>query len=207
MLIWSKNFETKIEHVDLKHKLIFDLLNKLVKNIDQADINYENLDSALKLLIHHAKLDFHDEELLMMESRIDKRHLSRHVMEHKSFIYDVDRFSDITASYDRRITGKLEKLVRFITFWLTFHILGTDMVMAAQIANIKLGMNPQQAFDSMQDRKLDATTVNMMLDAVMNLWLDAKDRCMQLEKKSSELEEQIMSLQMELQLEPIDFDS
>ena len=183
MFIWSDTFNTNIELVDLQHKNLFQLLNKLSLNIKQDNISYEDVNNSIKLLIHYTENHLHDEELLMMESRIDKRHLTRHRMEHNSFLYDVGLFSDITSSDDRRITRKATNLVRFITYWLIFHILGTDMLMAAQLTNIKAGMSPQQAFDMLKDHKIDPATVNLMLDAIINLWLDAKERCNQMEIK------------------------
>ena len=195
MFIWSDTFNTNIELVDLQHKNLFQLLNKLSLNIKQDDISYEDVNNSIKLLIHYTENHLHDEELLMMESRIDKRHLTRHRMEHNSFLYDVGLFSDITSSDDRRITRKATNLVRFITYWLIFHILGTDMLMAAQLTNIKAGMSPQQAFDMLKDHKIDPATVNLMLDAIINLWLDAKERCNQMEIKVIELQKTIESLQ------------
>ena len=195
MFIWSDTFNTNIELVDLQHKNLFQLLNKLSLNIKQDDISYEDVNNSIKLLIHYTENHLHDEELLMMESRIDKRHLTRHRMEHNSFLYDVGLFSDITSSDDRRITRKATNLVRFITYWLIFHILGTDMLMAAQLTNIKAGMSPQQAFDMLKDHKIDPATVNLMLDAIINLWLDSKERCNQMEIKVIELQKTIESLQ------------
>ena len=195
MFIWSDTFNTNIELVDLQHKNLFQLLNKLSLNIKQDDISYEDVNNSIKLLIHYTETHLHDEELLMVESRIDKRHLTRHRMEHNSFLYDVGLFSDITSSDDRRITRKATNLVRFITYWLIFHILGTDMLMAAQLTNIKAGMSPQQAFDMLKDHKIDPATVNLMLDAIINLWLDAKERCNQMEIKVIELQKTIESLQ------------
>ena len=195
MFIWSDTFNTNIELVDLQHKNLFQLLNKLSLNIKQDDISYEDVNNSIKLLIHYTENHLHDEELLMVESRIDKRHLTRHRMEHNSFLYDVGLFSDITSSDDRRITRKATNLVRFITYWLIFHILGTDMLMAAQLTNIKAGMSPQQAFDMLKDHKIDPATVNLMLDAIINLWLDSKERCNQMEIKVIELQKTIESLQ------------
>jgi len=195
MFIWSDTFNTNIELVDFQHKNLFQLLNKLSLNIKQDNISYEDVNNSIKLLIHYTETHLHDEELLMMESRIDKRHLTRHRMEHNSFLYDVGLFSDITSSDDRRITRKATNLVRFITYWLIFHILGTDMLMAAQLTNIKAGMSPQQAFDKLKDHKVDPATVNLMLDAIINLWLDSKERCNQMEIKVTELQKTIESLQ------------
>ena len=200
MLVWSGSFETKIDVVDKHHKEIFLMLNKLINKMQQGNIGHEDIDSTVHLLIHHTKNNFHHEELLMLESHVDQRHSSMHHMEHQSFIYDVDTFSETSGAYDRRITGKVEKLVRFMTFWLTYHTLGTDKLMAAQIANIKSGMTPQQAYDSLKDQKQDPVTVKMIQDSLLNLWLESKERCAQLEKKCSEFEKNIEEIKVELQI-------
>jgi len=203
MLIWSNTFETKLELVDLQHKNLFNLLNKLVNNLEMSGIRNEELEKAIKLLIHYTKTSFNDEELLMMESHVDKRHLTMHRMEHQSFLYDVDIMNDITSFEDRRITGKVIKLVRFITLWLTFHILRTDMVMAAQISHINLGMSPQQAYEKVNSHKIESANVYKMLDAIIDLWSDAKERCNQLEKTSREMKKKIAALERELQIASI----
>jgi len=200
MLVWSENYETKIDAVDAHHQEMFQLLNKLVNNIQHGQISHEDIDSAIQLLIHHTKSNFHNEELLMLESHVDQRHSSMHHMEHQSFIYDIDTFSEISGAYDRRISGKVEKLVRFMTFWLTYHILGTDRLMAAQIANIKLGMSPLQAYESLKVQKQDPVTIQMIQDSLLNLWLESKEKCSQLEKKCYNFEKRIEELEVELRI-------
>ena len=73
MLVWSASFETKMDAVDKHHKEMFQLLNKLINNIQQGNISHEDIDSAINLLIHHTKNNFHNEELLMQESHVDQR--------------------------------------------------------------------------------------------------------------------------------------
>ncbi|MCX7112472.1 MAG: hemerythrin domain-containing protein [Proteobacteria bacterium] len=196
MFIWSQKYETRIDLVDIQHKNLFNLLNKLCSTLESGNINHKEIDSAIKVLIHYTKTHLHDEELLMMDSRIDERFFSRHRMEHKSFLYDVDRFSEIFSS-DDSTADRAEKLVRFIAFWLIAHILGTDLVMAEQMACIKAGMTPQQAFERAKEQKLDPVMVKMMLDAIMNLWIDSKARCTRLENKCSELEKKLEATRIE----------
>ena len=216
MFIWSNKFETKLDLVDTQHKNLFDLLNKLCVNIKNGIKSEGELDSAIRLLIHYTKTHLHDEELLMQDSRIDNRFFTRHRMEHNSFLYDVDRFSEFSSSDDGS-TDKADKIVRFIAFWLIFHILGTDLAMAEQIACIKSGMTPQQAFETVKEQKLDSVTVKMMLDAVMNLWMDSKNAHANLEKKykgleikCKNLEEKCTDLESKIQtvlVETIDYES
>ncbi len=195
MFVWSNKFETKIDLVDRQHKTLFDLMNKLSNLLKSGSSSQNELSGALSLLIHYTKTHLHDEELLMQDSRIDGRFFSRHRMEHSSFLYDVDRFNEITSPDDDANTDRIEKIVRFIAFWLIYHILGTDQFMAEQIALIKSGMSPERAFETTKEQKLDPIIVKMMLDAVMNLWIDAKNTCSKLETKCSKLETKCRELE------------
>ena len=199
MIIWSDKFATNIEVVDMQHKNLFELVNKLSNSITKDNINHEMVDCALKILIHYTKSHFNDEEMLMVEAHIDKRFLSWQRMEHSSFIYDIEHFYEISCS-DEDDTEKAKKMVRFITSWLIYHTLGTDLLMANQMANIKSGMSPQRAYDALKDHKLDPAVVSMMLDAVMDLWLDAKAEVQSALQKNAQLKNDIATLQEELQL-------
>ena len=198
MFVWTEQFETKIEVIDFQHKNLFDLINKVSENLTLGTSNFDLLNGSIKILIHYTKSHFHDEELLMAEGRADPRHIASHRMEHKSFIYDVERMSNIMSS-EENINDKVERLVRFTTSWLMFHILGTDMFLAAQLANIKSGMDARRAFEMGRERRFDFPTVKTMLDASISMWLDAKERCAQLDIKCKELEEKVESLEIELQ--------
>jgi len=79
--------------------------------------------------------------------------------------------------------------VRFVTSWLTFHILGIDQNMAAQIKAIEHGKTPEQAYEAQQKIKYDFATMHLMLDSVLDLWHMSLERCHKLEEKLANLSE------------------
>jgi hemerythrin-like metal-binding protein len=179
MFVWSKKFETNIESVDIQHKMLFELLSQLAERFKQGDPDETIVENVLKQLFVYAEKHFTEEEELMEQHHLDARHLSLHRMEHKSFIYDVNSMWEHLNMHEEIS----DKLVGFIMSWLTYHILGMDMAMAAQIRAIQNGMSPAQAHNTYRIARHDVATTRLLLDAVLDLWRESMVRCHKLEEK------------------------
>jgi hypothetical protein len=59
--------------------------------------------------------------------------------------------------------------------------------MAAQIRDIEQGMTPQQAYQANKTIKRDPATMQLILDAVLDLWRGTTEYCRVLEEKLSTL--------------------
>ena len=186
MLEWSDKFTTQIDSVDTQHRRLFDLLNELADALKSGDLGEKTLDEALNRLVDYAHLHFVDEELLMVQKKIDPRLLSMQRMEHKSFIYDIQRIRENFFN-EGDTFEQSEKLIRFTTLWLTYHILGTDMDMAAQLKAIEHGVSPEQAYEEEHAKKRDNMTTRLMLDAVLKQWYETTERCRRLEEELNAL--------------------
>lgn len=186
MLAWSYRFSTKIELVDTQHKRLFDLLNVLADSFQKEGPGEALINDALHQLVNYANKHFTEEEELMKEHQLDSRHFDIHHLEHKAFMYDIERLQNYLS-----IEEAAEKLVSFITSWLTYHILSVDQVMAAQIFAIEAGMSPEQAYDTHHIVPFDAVVTRMMLNSVLDLWHNSMARCNKLEDKVTELQEKL----------------
>ncbi|MCX7068278.1 MAG: hemerythrin family protein [Methylococcales bacterium] len=182
MLVWSERFETKIELVDTQHQRLCALLNKLCACFDSGVPSEETVAEALQELLEYSQQHFTDEEEMMKNHNLDSHYIAIHHMEHNSFIYDLSRLQlHISADEDEVQTA--EKLVRFITSWLVYHILGVDQLMAAQIRDIEEGMTPEQAYEANQTISRDVGTTQLILNAVLDLWRGTAEHCRVLEEK------------------------
>jgi hemerythrin len=161
---------------------LFELLNLLADTFNQGNPSRSIIDEALGKLLSYADEHFMDEELLMVQKKIDARLVSMQRMEHKSFIYDVNLMREGLFD-EENLLEKAEKLLRFITLWLTYHILGTDMDMAEQLKAISAGVSPEAAYDIQHAKKRDNVTTRLMLDAVLKEWGEAMERCRKLEEE------------------------
>jgi hemerythrin len=182
MLVWSELFETKIELVDTQHQRLCVLLNKLADSFTVRSPSEEEVAQALQELLDYANKHFTEEEALMKEHNIDSRHFTIHHMEHNSFIYDLSNLQ-LHINVDENEVQTAERLVRFITSWLVYHILGIDKLMAAQIFAIEQGMTPEAAYLANKTLNRDAATTQLILDAVLDLWRGTAEHCRLLEEK------------------------
>lgn len=186
MIVWSEYFSTHIEIVDSQHKILFELLNDLSEKYNKSGPDEQSINEALAALVAYSEKHFTEEEQLMVDSKLDERHIKIHRMEHKSFIYDVNNMCNYFSTEEEILTVT-EKLVCFITSWLTYHILGTDRIMAAQFFAIKDGVTPEKAYELRNTVKYDATVTRLMLDSVLDLWRVSAERCFKLEEKLAAL--------------------
>jgi hemerythrin len=190
MLTWSERFETKIGIVDEQHKKLFQLLNTLTNSFQKETPSEEFVENTLQELVAYADKHFSDEENLMQEYKIDARHVNLHRMEHNSFRYDVDRMWGHLLT-EEELINVTEKMVSFITSWLTYHILGMDQVMSAQIHAVQSGMTPAEAYEYQHTIHYDTIVTRMMLNSVLELWHNSMARCYKLEDRMALLEAQL----------------
>lgn len=186
MLKWSNHFETGIALVDDQHQRLFQLLDEISAKFTDNTPGQAEVEAVLTELADYAKRHFHEEEELMAGYHLDPRFLSIHHMEHHSFNYDLERLQ-ADLSFDEYASQTAEKLVRFMTSWLIYHIVGTDHCMAAQMRAIDQGASPEDAYQSNKDMKRDQVSTQLILDAVLNLWRDTAEHARELEERIAEL--------------------
>jgi hemerythrin len=164
------------------------LLNDLSQCCEYQFVTADTVSQALERLNVYSQKHFMAEEALMCKLELDERHIRDHRMEHRSFMYDVERLSIYAESPDNLIE-MTEKLVRFIAHWWTCHILGVDRAMTLQLFNVKKGMTAVEAYEVAQKVKQDHEGTQLMLDSVLELWRSATERCHALEKELALLKE------------------
>ena len=82
-----------------------------------------------------------------------------------------------------------EPLLKFLTYWLAFHILGTDQSMARQVRAIHGGQNPADAFSAEEVQKEGAT--EPLLHALNGLFHQVSERNRELLELNQTLEEKV----------------
>jgi hemerythrin-like metal-binding protein len=186
MIVWSEYFATQIEMVDTQHKKLFDLLNDFSESYNKNGPSEKSVDDALRQLVAYADKHFLEEEELMLNSKVDPRHVKIHRMEHKSFIFDVHNMSTYSSNPED-VLALSENLVCFITSWLTYHILATDRIKAAQIFAIRNGASPKKAYEQHNKVEYNTVAMRLVLASVLDLWRASAERCYKLEEKLAAL--------------------
>ena len=183
MFPWSEKFETHVEIIDEQHKKLVAILDTLFIAINNHKLSEEILADILKQLIDYTAYHFSDEEKLMEEAGVSQRHIILHKMEHHSFLYDIERMRSYFSPDTGTLTETGEQLAQFITAWLTYHILGIDKILVAQIEDIKHGIDSEKAYEQHKKAEFDVATTRILLDAVLKMWKQSNEHNQRLEQQ------------------------
>ena len=186
MFPWSEHFETQIDIIDEQHKQLVAILDKLCISLDNHSVDLDVLDEILKELLDYTIYHFTDEEKLMVDNKVSAKYVALHKMEHHSFTYDIERMRNY-FSMDNSVQELAENLVQFITAWLTYHILGVDKVLVAQIKDIQQGVDPETAYQRHKKAEFDVVTTRLLLDSVLKMWKSANEHSQRVEQQLAQL--------------------
>jgi hemerythrin len=157
--VWDSYFETGVPDVDWRHHGLVDLINRFGNLLLQPqEVEAGEVTQVLRELADYAFLHFTEEEQMMVSIGVDPRHVHAHVVKHADFLKEVQRRS---ANLAGAPAGAARDLHEFLVSWLAFHILGVDQLMARQIAAIREGESPSEAFRSVVKVR-DAATATLV---------------------------------------------
>lgn len=140
--VWSERFETGIDEVDQQHRKLVDLINQLA-NLGSDRQNENGATAAiLSDLVDYAYYHFAEEESLMEDRGLDRRHIEHHQRQHSQFIETVGKIWDTRDTLEKPV----EVLEAYLSSWLTTHILDEDQSMARQMGLIDKGMLADVAY-------------------------------------------------------------
>lgn len=168
---WDKHYETGLENVDQQHRALVDLINRFGELLTQADsVPFDDIEVLFKELAAYAQYHFQDEENMMLQVGLDARHIKQHQQFHTDFLQEVTQMHETVA--ERHETAG--SLLKFLTYWLAFHILGTDQSMAKQVAAVQAGQKPEEAYLAEKVMKEGAT--EPLLAALNGLFHQVSER-------------------------------
>lgn len=182
MLEWSPVFETKIETIDAQHQQLFAMVNALANDITLGHESEERFNHALDELLNYALQHFADEELIMLHHHLDAGYIAIQRMEHKSFVYDINKMRE-ELSTEEELYERFMKLARFVSSWVAYHTLRIDLMIPRQIAAIKSGKTPEEAYQLAKLTPVNPEVNKKVLEAVLLLWDVANKRIHQLEEQ------------------------
>ena len=164
--VWNRHFTTGLERVDQEHHQLVTLINQLGEALIAGPVQEpESLQATFGQLADYARYHFAEEERLMEEAGVSPLHRDPHRRHHVDF---VEQLSSMWNSRNS-MANAAETLHGFLRSWLGFHILGEDQSMARQIALIRSGKSPDQAYQEVHSSRSDNATV-ALLTALHNLY-------------------------------------
>lgn len=183
---WDKHFETGLGSVDQQHHVLVDLINQFGELLtDSEGIPFAEIEALFEKLATYAQYHFQDEEGLMLQVGLDRRFIKQHKKFHADFLQELTLMHETVA--ERHETA--ERLLKFLIYWLAFHILGTDQSMAKQVIAIQLGQKPEDAYLAEKVMKEGAT--EPLLIALNGLFHQVSDRNRELQELNRTLEAKV----------------
>lgn len=183
---FTSAFLTGLPEVDEQHRKLVDLINSFGETLASMDRDHGDLEAVFAELAEYTRHHFTEEEALMASFAVDPRHVQQHLADHGSFLEDMVQLYEETAADDQ---ARSEQLLRFLTNWLAYHILGSDKELAAQIEKIETGQTPAEAFDEVHSPVGDST--EPLLNAINELFQLVSARNQELRQLNESLEQQV----------------
>lgn len=184
---WTPNFVTGLVEVDEQHRRLVDLINRFGDVIMCADgVRMTDLEAVFSELADYAIYHFSEEESMMHEMGLDTRHIETHRKAHKSFL---DEVTQLHGGISANNLHAAKSLLQFLTHWLAYHILGCDQFMAKQIASIKLGLRPEDAYAA--DVPTSNPATDTLLTALNGLFQQVSERNRELQELNRTLEARV----------------
>lgn len=161
--VWNDRFLTGEPVVDNEHRELVRIIN-WVGQLQAEPERASEFERVLEQLIDYAAMHFAHEAQLMAETGCDPRHTSLHLTIHRDFTQQIATMRQVSTG-----AADTEFLLRFLTNWLAYHILGIDQSMTRQVKAIREGATPAQAFERDREAVGDPATASL-LDALNSLY-------------------------------------
>lgn len=184
---WDKHFVTGLAEVDDQHHVLVDLINRFGELLSQLEgASFSDIETLFNELNEYAQYHFKEEEGMMSVVGLDARFLAHHIQLHVNFLQELMRMRDGVSPQNQ---DAAEALLKFLIYWLAFHILGTDQSMARQVRAIQSGQKPADAFSAEESMKEGAT--EPLLHALNGLFHQVSERNRELLELNRTLEEKV----------------
>lgn len=185
---WSNTFVTGLLEVDEQHHRLVDLINRFGTILGESDtLVIHEMASVFDELADYADYHFKEEETLMGTEGLDERHVHRHRHAHTQFLEEVVR---LRGEFTPSCLAGGESLLKFLTHWLAYHILGTDQAMARQVKAVRGGLSPERACD--QHERLSDGSLDPILMALDGLFHQVSARNRMLLELNQSLEAKVI---------------
>ena len=176
---WNDSFKTGIDEIDLQHKKLVLLLNKVAMNIafNETDIRLENvIDELLDYTIYH----FDAENRYWLDNLPDCNITAHHKASHDQFIVKINSFK---AVLENKPTKEfLNEMLSFLSRWLVSHILESDR----QMAFLSQGMQQEMTFIQAEQWALDKMkgSAKQILDITLSAYKNLTENSIHLMHES-----------------------
>ncbi|MDP2903326.1 MAG: bacteriohemerythrin, partial [Methylovulum sp.] len=178
---WDDNFNTGIPEIDAQHQKLVQLLNELASYLGNQS-ETPQLNRVFDDLAQYAVYHFKTEEIIWNQYFQDDAWGIAHETTHGQFISELLKIkSHENKELDDEVT---EEIVAFLTNWLVFHILESDMRMAKAVLAIRQGASLSEA-KKQANTALDGS-MKVLIEAILGMYRSLTSRTLQLIREANE---------------------
>ena len=177
---WNKNFEVGIELIDLQHKELVKILNKLASHLANLSTPLI-LNEVFDELANYADYHFHSEEEIWKANFKDDIWLTTHQKTHSSFISEVIRIKD--NKDNKSLDDVIHDIVSFLSQWLAYHILDNDKRMAKAVLSLQSGYTLEESKLIVEDLMSDS--MELLINTVLTMYDSLSNRTLALMREKA----------------------
>jgi two-component system, NtrC family, sensor kinase len=199
---WNTYFETGIDIIDTQHKELVDIINEAAPLLtSKEELACGRIEGLIKRLFDYAVMHFATEEGLMRSHGLLPSYIAKQHDDHENA---VNQLIELRTQLETELVGETgTTLLRFLTGWLTLHILDEDQRMARQIRLIETGESPQRAYDQSAEVSRDDHARAALVVALMDLYgvVDERNKTLHaLNEKRKEMGRQLEEANRQLEM-------
>ena len=153
---WSDQLATGLDDVDVQHRKLIDIINKLA-GLQACDAASDELIAVYDDLKNYTLYHFGYEEDLMNAWPVDGANKAAHVNAHRGFIERIDKIDELISSHPSYV---IDHLLAFLVKWLIHHISDVDKRMAREVIALRSG-------ETVSD---ESTNQNQLSNAISELY-------------------------------------
>ena len=175
---WNDNFKTGIERIDEQHHRLVDLINMLANHLaHQSDV--QTLNGIFTELSEYAVYHFRTEEGIWRQYFQEDKLEAEHKKIHHSF---VDAVLELKSEENVKPSEQvLADILSFLTHWLAYHILDSDMHMAKIVRGIQSGLSLAEA--KQQAKQEMSGAMKVLIETVLSMYDSLSTRTLHLMKE------------------------
>ncbi len=191
--LWTDQFMTGLSEVDRQHKHLVGIINRFGASLSDNEVVLADIAAVCAELFDYVTYHFQEEEALMSQVEVDRRHVGVHVEEHRVFLAEA---TSIFAGVSADNAEAARQLLRFLLPWLAFHILHADQNMSRQIVSIRSGSTPGKAYVE-GEHSVDSAT-EPLVGALSGMFHLVSDQNEKLDQANRSLEAKVAARTKEL---------
>lgn len=185
-LDWNSDFSCGIASIDEEHKLLFRAVGDLALCLLEG-ITGSELQARLKKLGASLREHMNREEEMMFEIGCLSEVMIEHARDHQLFLHHLH---DV---YKEEITlDELRVFLRYMNFWMRFHVLTIDKPVCFQILAIQNGVSPLEAYA--QSAHVAEQAMPILQAGMHKTYADLYDSQLRVVRQNSRLRETQQSL-------------